>query len=59
VLQKAATSEPGNLSVKLTLAKAYLKAGQNAKAKEELERLKAEGDKFPYQDEVGKLLATI
>jgi putative PEP-CTERM system TPR-repeat lipoprotein len=59
LLQKAATAEPGNLPVKLSLAKAYLQAGQKDKAKEALEQLKAAGDKFPQQDEVGKLLASI
>jgi hypothetical protein len=40
----------------LRLAKLLLKAGDQAKARTELETLKALGDKFPGQDEVTALL---
>jgi putative PEP-CTERM system TPR-repeat lipoprotein len=41
---------------RLRLAKLLLKAGDSAKARTELETLKAMGDKFPGQDEVTALL---
>lgn len=43
-------------SYRLRLAKLLLKAGDSAKARTELETLKALGDKFPGQDEVTALL---
>ncbi len=43
-------------SFRLRLAKLLLKAGDSAKARTELETLKALGDKFPGHDEVTALL---
>jgi putative PEP-CTERM system TPR-repeat lipoprotein len=59
VLEKAVALEPGNLSIKLSLAKAYLRLGRREQAKYLLDVLKNAGEKFPLQDEVAKLLAAV
>lgn len=47
----------GNLS--LRLAKLYIKSGDKARARTELEALQKRGDKFAAQAEVGKLLQSL
>ncbi len=52
----AKATEAAAPAYRLRLAKLLLKAGDQAKARTELETLKALGDKFPGQDEVTALL---
>jgi hypothetical protein len=52
----AKASEAAAPAYRLRLAKLLLKAGDRAKARTELETLKALGDKFSGQDEVTALL---
>ena len=51
--------KPDNPLYKLSLAKIYLAAGDRNSARTELDGLAALGTKFPNQDEVGKLRATL
>ena len=59
VLHQATVAEPGNHRVRLSLAKMYVRAGQKALAKKELERLNEVGDKFFQYREVASLLAKL
>ncbi|MDP1902420.1 MAG: PEP-CTERM system TPR-repeat protein PrsT [Rubrivivax sp.] len=54
--KKAIAKAPDDASLKLTLAKIYLKAGDRPRARAELESLAKLGDKFPGQSEVVELL---
>lgn len=50
---------PQNAALRLNLAKIYIKSGDKARAKAELESLTALGDKFSAQAEVNALLGTL
>ena len=50
---------PDNAVMRLALAKHYVKAGEKAFARAELETLKKLGDKFAGQAEVADLLKTL
>ena len=52
---KALKSVPDNWLFKLNLAKIYIKSGDKAQAKVELDALTAMGDKISAQEEVAKL----
>jgi len=54
--KKAVDIQPKNPALRLNLAKVYLKSGDKARAKVELEALAALGDKFSSQTEVATLL---
>ena len=54
--KKAIALEPDNHGFQLSLAKLYLKSGDKAQAKVELDKLAQLGDKFSGQAEVGELL---
>lgn len=56
LLKKASELAPQAAEVRLNLARAYLKAGQKAEARTELETLAKLGDKFNGQKEVAELL---
>ncbi len=56
LLSKASGLAPQSNSIRLNLAKALLKAGQNEAAKKELEVLEKLGDKYPAQAEVAQLM---
>jgi putative PEP-CTERM system TPR-repeat lipoprotein len=56
---KALGLQPDNSSIRLNLAKIYIKSGDKARAKAELEKLAKLGDKFPGQPTVGELLKTL
>lgn len=55
VQKKAIELAPGEMGMRLNLAKIALQAGEKAIAKSELDRLAALGSKFPAQDQVAKL----
>jgi putative PEP-CTERM system TPR-repeat lipoprotein len=57
--QKAIARAPEEASLKLTLAKIYLKAGDRPKARTQLENLAKLGDKFSAQGEVVELLKSL
>jgi len=57
VEQKALALAPENNLIRFGLARLYIQAGQQAKAREHLESLAKLGEKFPAQDEVRRLLA--
>ena len=48
-----------NAGLRLNLAKIYIKAGDKARAKAELETLAKLGEKFPAQPEVAALLKSL
>ena len=54
--QKAVALQPDHAPFRLTLAKLYIKAGEKAKARVELDRLAKLGAKFSGQAEVDELL---
>lgn len=56
LLQKAAADAPRALSIRYHLAQAWLKAGEKAKARDELEGLLSADTKFPEQNEAQNLL---
>jgi len=56
LLQKAVVAAPQAHEIRYHLAQAWLKAGDKAKARSELERLLASDAKFPQQAEAIKLL---
>jgi cellulose synthase operon protein C len=56
---KALTLQPGNGGLRLNLARIYIKAGDKARARAELETLAKLGDKFPAQAEVSALLKSL
>ena len=56
LLQKAVSAAPGAHAIRFHLAQAWVKAGDNSKARNELERLLSTGTKFPEQDEALRLL---
>ena len=56
LLQKAVVAAPNAHEIRYHLAQAWLKAGDKAKARSELERLVASDAKFPQQAEAIKLL---
>ena len=56
LLQKAAAAAPKSLEIRYHLAQGYLKVGDKAKARAELERLLEGGEKFPQQAEAMALL---
>ncbi|MEP7062465.1 MAG: XrtA/PEP-CTERM system TPR-repeat protein PrsT [Betaproteobacteria bacterium] len=55
MLQKAVQMAPDISAIRLNLARALVKAGQNDAAKKELDTLAGLGDKFRDQDEVTRL----
>jgi putative PEP-CTERM system TPR-repeat lipoprotein len=55
--KKAIALAPADNGFRLNLAKIYLKAGDKAQARKELEQLAQLGDKFPAQKEVRELQA--
>ena len=55
VQKQAVSLAPGDLGLRLNLAKIAIQAGDKAVAKAELDRLAAMGAKFPAQDQVVKL----
>jgi putative PEP-CTERM system TPR-repeat lipoprotein len=57
--KKAVALAPDNHGFRLNLAKLYLKTGDKAQAKSELNQLVGLGDKFAGQAEVGALLKTL
>ena len=59
VQTQAISLDPENPALKLNLAKLYLKAGDKALAKAELEKLVKLGEKFPGQPEVSRLLKLV
>ena len=56
LLQKAVAAAPNAHEIRFHLAQAWLKAGDKAKARNELERLLASDAKFPQRAEAMKLL---
>ncbi len=56
LLQKAVSAAPAAQEIRFHLAQAWLKAGDKAKARTELERIEANGTKFPRQSEAMNLL---
>ena len=56
LLRKASAAAPQSASIRLHLARALLKSGQEAAAKEELEQLSKLGKSFSGEAEVGELL---
>ena len=57
--KRAVTLAPNNPVMRLSLAKHYMKAGEKAFARAELETLKKLGDRFGGQAEVAELLKTL
>ena len=57
--KRAITLEPKDPGLALRLAKLYIKAGDKARARGELDALSKLGDKFASQPEVTKLLSTL
>jgi cellulose synthase operon protein C len=57
--KRAISLDPENPMLKLSLARIYIKQGEKAYARDELERLGKLGDKFPAQAEVTQLLKTL
>jgi cellulose synthase operon protein C len=58
-MKKAVALQPENHGLKLNLAQMYLRAGDKAAAKTELDELAKLGDKFAGQAKVTELLATL
>ena len=56
LLQKAVAAAPKALEIRYHLAQAWVKAGDKAKARAELERLLSTDAMFPQQDEALALL---
>ena len=56
---KALAIQPENAGLRMNLAKIYIKAGDKAKARGELETLAKLGDKFTAQAEVQTLIGTL
>jgi len=56
MLQKAASLAPDMPSIRLNLAKAFIRAGRNDAAKKELETLAKLGEKFKSQGDVEQLM---
>lgn len=56
---KALELQPSNAVMRLNLAKIYIKAGDNARAKSELEALAKLGEKFHAQAEVAAMLKNL
>jgi putative PEP-CTERM system TPR-repeat lipoprotein len=59
VQKKAIEIQSDNPSLRLTLAKIYVMAGDKAKAKDELQQLSKMGPRFRAYDEVNELLKTL
>ena len=59
IQKKAVSLQPDHPPFRLNLAKLYIKTGDKALAKKELEQLAKLGDKFSGQAEVGELLKTL
>ena len=59
ILKQAVSQHPDNPSLRLSLAKLHLKAGDRAAAREELERLGALGETFRGHKEVQRLQAQL
>ena len=59
VQKKAVELLPDNAAFRLNLARMYVKAGDKANARTELDRLAKLGDKFPAQAEVAQLLKAL
>ncbi len=59
VQKKAIALAPDAASLRLTLAKIYVKAGDRSQARVELERLSKLGDKFPAHGEVADLMKSL
>ena len=59
VQRRAVDLRPQSPALKLTLAKVYLQAGDNALAKAELEKLAGLGDRFAGSAEARTLLAAL
>ncbi len=57
--KKAVAVQPTNPGLRLNLAKFYIKSGDKARAKAELEKLTALGDRLPSQAEVTSLLRSL
>jgi cellulose synthase operon protein C len=57
--KRAITLDPENPMLKLSLARLYIKQGEKAYARDELERLSKLGDKFGAQAEVAQLLKAL
>ena len=56
ILQKAVAAAPKAQEIRFHLAQGLIKAGDKAKAREELERIQANGTKFPQATEANALL---
>ena len=56
LLQKAVAAAPGAQVIRFHLAQTYLKMGDKAKARAELERIESTGTKFPQEAEAMSLL---
>jgi putative PEP-CTERM system TPR-repeat lipoprotein len=56
LLQKAVAAAPGAQAIRFHLAQTYLKTGDKAKARTELERIESTGTKFPEEAEAVNLL---
>ena len=56
---KALELQPASAGLRLNLAKIYVKAGDNARAKTELDTLAKLGEKFPAQAEVATMLKSL
>lgn len=59
LLNKALEIQPANPTIRLSLAKTYIRLGNKAKARAELETLAKLGQKFSAQDEVSSLLKNL
>jgi len=57
--KKAVEIAPGDMSLRLDLARIALQAGDKALARTELDKLAALGPKLPFQGDVAKLLKTL
>lgn len=58
-LQQAAEADKANRDIRLHLAQAYLKTGQKAKAKQELDKIAVYGDQSAAAEAARKLLSSI
>ena len=59
IQRKAIDIAPGDMGLRLNLAKLAIQAGDKTQARTELDRLAALGSKLPYQAEVTRLLKTL
>lgn len=59
VQKRAVERAPDAPTLRLTLARIYLKSGDKIQAKTELDKLARLGSKFPQQDEVAELLKSV